>query len=71
MIEKKMHTVMNILVFTLLFNVIIQVQSRNPDYLATFFRTKNPDDLHDEAKKFILIWRNQQRSATDGYSLFD
>ena len=66
-----MHTVTNILVFTLLFNIIIQVQSKNEDYLAKFFRTKNPDDLHDEAKKFLGLWKNQQRSATDGYILFN
>jgi hypothetical protein len=62
-----MHTMMNILVFTLLFNVILQVQGRQQDYLAKFYQTKNPDDLHDEAKKFLLLWSQQQRSTTDGY----
>lgn len=63
-----MHTVMNLLVFALTFNIIIQVQSRNQDYLAKFFQTKNPDDLHDEAKKFLLLWHKQARSTTDGYN---
>jgi hypothetical protein len=62
-----MHTVMNILVFAFIFNIILQVQSRNEDYLAKFFRTKNADDLRDEAKEFLILWKNQQRSATDGY----
>jgi len=62
-----MHTIMNVIVFTLLFNILIQVQGKNQDYLATFYRTKNPDDLHDDAKKFLILWSHQQRSATDGY----
>jgi len=58
---------MNVIVFTLLFNILIQVQGKNQDYLATFYRTKNPDDLHDDAKKFLRLWSHQQRSTTDGY----
>ncbi|CAF5109949.1 unnamed protein product [Rotaria sp. Silwood1] len=63
-----MHTWMNIFIFTLLFNITIitKVQSKNQDYLAKFFETKNPDDLHDNAKTFLTVWRSQQRADTDG-----
>ncbi|CAF2411466.1 unnamed protein product [Rotaria sp. Silwood2] len=63
-----MHTVMNILIFTLLSNIIIiQVHSKNQDYLAKFFETKNPDDLHDNAKDFLTLWRSRQRADGDGH----
>ena len=62
-----MPAIMHVLLLALLGNCFLLIQAhRNPDYLAKFFRTKNPDDLHDEAKAFLLLWRNQQQSKGDG-----
>ena len=64
-----MHMLMNILVFTLLFNVILPVQGKNKDYLVKFFQTKDPNDLHENAKEFLVLWRSQQRENNDGYDI--
>ncbi|CAF1223006.1 unnamed protein product [Adineta steineri] len=61
-----MHTILNILVFILLSNLItIQVYGRNQDYLAKFFQTKDPNDLPQEAQKFLSLWFSQSRN--DGH----
>ncbi|CAF0844094.1 unnamed protein product [Adineta ricciae] len=59
---------MNLVVFTLLLSLtVLPVQGKANDYLAKFFKTRNPDDLHEEAKRFLSLWFNQQRAATDGH----
>ncbi|CAM4799415.1 unnamed protein product [Rotaria magnacalcarata] len=62
-----MHTLLNIIVFALFCNIIIQVQSKNKDYLAKFFETKDSADLHESAKQFLLLWRSRQRADGDGH----
>lgn len=60
-----MHTLMKFIVFGLLLN-IIQVHGKNQDYLAKFFETKDPADLHENAKQFLLLIKSFSRD-TNGY----